>query len=103
MGILFLLIMMFVFNCVFCVLTQHKNIFLCVAYGQLSKNILNILFCNNKYLKLKKKCFSMDFLNTKIIFMHFEFYNMFVNFKRCWSIFQKYKNFIFGQFILIHY
>ena len=49
--------MMFVFNCVVCVLTQHKNIFLCVAYGQLAKNILNILFCNNKYSKLKKKVF----------------------------------------------
>jgi hypothetical protein len=41
----------------------------------------------------------MDFLNTKIIFLHFEFYNMFVNFKGCWLIFQKYKNLIFGQFL----
>jgi hypothetical protein len=37
----------------------------------------------------------MYFLNTQIIFLHFEFYNMFVNFKGCWPIFQKYKNFIF--------
>jgi hypothetical protein len=39
--------------------------------------------------------FSMDFLNTKIIFLHLGFYNMFVNFKGCWPIFQKYKNLIF--------
>jgi len=42
-------------------------------------------------------CFSMDFLNTKIIFLHLGFYNMFVNSKGCWPIFQKYKNLIFGN------
>jgi hypothetical protein len=36
----------------------------------------------NKYSKLKKMCFSMDFLNIKIIFLHLEFYNMFVKLQR---------------------
>jgi hypothetical protein len=30
-----------------------------------------------------KICFSMNFLNTKIIFLQLGFYNMFVNSKRC--------------------
>ena len=42
----------------------------------------------------------MDFLNTKIIFLHFGFYNMFVNSKRCWPIFQKYKNYFWGTHLL---
>jgi hypothetical protein len=37
----------------------------------------------------------MDFLNTKTIFLHFGFYNMFVNSKGCWLILQKYKNLIY--------
>ena len=37
----------------------------------------------------------MDFLNTKTIFLHFRFYNMFVNSKGCWLILQKYKNLIY--------
>jgi hypothetical protein len=37
----------------------------------------------------------MDFLNTKIIFLHLGFYNVFENSKGCWPIFQKYKNLIF--------
>ena len=39
----------------------------------------------------------MDSLNRKIIFLHLGFYNMFVNSKGCWPIFQKYKNLIFGN------
>ena len=42
----------------------------------------------------------MDFLNTKIIFLHFEFYNVFVNSKGCWVIFKKYKILVFS---IYHY
>jgi len=56
-----------------------------------------LFFKKSKYLRFQKICFSMDFLNTKIIFLHLGFYNMFVNFKGCWPIFQKYKNLIFGN------
>jgi hypothetical protein len=45
----------------------------------------------------------MDFLNTKIIFLYFGFYNMFVNSKGCWPILQKYKNLIFRELIFIHH
>ena len=46
--------------------------------------------------------FRMDFLNTtkKIISLHLGFYNMFVNSKGCWPIFQKYKKKIFGNLFL---
>jgi hypothetical protein len=66
------------------------------------KNIFNI-FLEKKTFKVLKMCFSMDLFNIKIMFLHFGFYNMFVNSKGYWSIFKKYKNLIFGEFIFIHY
>jgi len=42
----------------------------------------------------------MSFLNTKIIFLHIEFYNMLVNSKGFWSIFQKYIKQFLGNWFL---
>jgi hypothetical protein len=67
------------------------------------KTILNIFLEKKKTFKVLKMCFSMDLFNIKIMFLHFGFYNMFVNSKGYWSIFKKYKNLIFGEFIFIHY
>ena len=43
---------------------------------------LNIPLIKKKLFEVSKMCFSMDFLNTKIIFLHSEFYNMFVKLQR---------------------
>ena len=69
---------------------------LCVVYGQYP-NILKKKFKKANIQGFKKICFNMDFLNIKIIFLHLEFYNVFVNSKGCWPIFQKYKYLIFGN------
>jgi hypothetical protein len=63
----------------------------------------HLFYKKKQIFEVLKIYFNMDFLNTKIIFLHFEFYNMFVNSKGCWPIFQKYKNLIFEKFIFIHY
>jgi len=58
-------------------------------------------FLKKKYLKFKRKmCFSMDFLNTKIIFLHSGFYNMFVKLQRVLTTISKNtKILFFGEFI----
>jgi len=46
-------------------------------------------------------CFSIDFLNTKIIFLHSGFYNMFVKLQRVLANIPKNKNLIFGKIHLL--
>jgi hypothetical protein len=63
-----------VIKCNVCIFDKEniKNIFfLCVlAYGQYS-NIFWTFFLYKKNWKFWKMCFRMDFLNIKIIFLHF--------------------------------
>jgi hypothetical protein len=77
---------------------KYKKIFLCVPYGQYPNMFFNVfLYIKKQIFKVLENVFSYGFLkhNTKIIFLHLGFYNMFVNSKGCWPIFQKYKNLIF--------
>jgi hypothetical protein len=71
--------------------------FLRVVYGQYPKMFLTFFYIKKQIFEVFENVFSHGFLkhNTKIIFLHLEFYNMFVNFKGYWPIFQKYKNLIF--------
>jgi len=64
---------------------MSKKIFSCVLHTTNTLTYFehfSFYIYKNKYSKLKKMCFSMDFLNIKIIFLHLEFYNMFVKLQR---------------------
>ena len=83
-----------------CLCFDKKNIkkYFCVPYSQYPNMFLNVfLYIKKQIFKVLENVFSYGFLkhNTKIIFLHLGFYNMFVNSKGCWPIFQKYKNLIF--------
>jgi len=76
-----------------------KKIFLRVAYGQYPNMFLTFFYIKKTNIWSFENVFSHGFLkhNKKIIFLHLGFYNVFVNSKGCWPIFQKYKNLIFGN------
>jgi len=62
-----------VIKCNVCIFDKEnikKCFFLCVAYGQYP-NIFWTFFLYKKNWKFWKMCFRMDFLNTKIILLHF--------------------------------
>jgi len=47
-------------------------------------------------------CFSMDFLNTKIIFLHSGFYNIFIKLQRVLANIPKNTKSYFEEFYFIH-
>jgi len=58
---------------------KNINFFSYMLHTANTLTYLNIALINKKKLfEVSKMCFSMDFLNIKIIFLHSEFYNMFV-------------------------
>jgi len=83
---------------------DKKKIFLCVAYGQYPNIFLNFLLKKKQIFKVLKMCFRMDFLNTKIIFLHFWILQHVCKTpKGIGQYFKKYKNLIFlGNSSIIH-
>ena len=70
--------------------------FLCVAYGQYP-NMFLTFFLYKKILEVLKMCFHMDFLNTKIIFLHFWILqHVCKTLKGVGQYSKKYKNLILG-------
>ena len=82
------------------VFVVKKKCFLCVAYGKYP-NIFFEFPLKKQIFEVLKMCFRMDFLNTKIIFLHFWILHVCKTPKGIGQYFKKYKNLILGGIHLL--